>query len=151
MKKNKIFNLNRPEETANDMLTEIIREGAQKILKEALEIEIEAFVDEYRELRTGDGKRRIDRLKRTTSEILDRVLLHWDTETGVFGIKDNTFREDKVRYFSLAGVRSRVAILNIARNCLSTQVFKPFWDNDSMRNKIQFWHDNPGSNHFIKY
>lgn len=61
MKENKVIELNTPEETGKDILTEIIRKGAQKILKEALEIEIEAFIDEYRELRTNKGHHRIVR------------------------------------------------------------------------------------------
>ena len=61
MERDTLFNLNRPEETNTDMLTEIIRKGAQRILKEALEIEMEAFIDEYRELRTRAGKHRVVR------------------------------------------------------------------------------------------
>jgi hypothetical protein len=51
--------------------------------------------------------------------VLDRILLHWDTETGVFGIKDNTFHEDKVRYKSIKEAMSHVSLLNIAWDCLS--------------------------------
>lgn len=61
MKENKVIELNTPGETGNDILTEMIRQGAQKILKEALEIAIEAFIDHYRELRTDQGQRRVVR------------------------------------------------------------------------------------------
>ena len=61
MEENRAIELNAPEETGNDVLSEIIGKGARKILKEALEIEIEAFVAEYRALGTTDGKRRIVR------------------------------------------------------------------------------------------
>ena len=61
MKKNKVIGLNTLEETGNDVLSEILRKGAQKILKEALEIEIETFIAEYKDLRTSEGKRRIVR------------------------------------------------------------------------------------------
>jgi hypothetical protein len=64
----------------------------------------------------------------TATGILNRILLHWDTETGVFGIKDNTFQYDKVRYFSISGAQSHVALLNIAWNCLSAKVFKQYWE-----------------------
>jgi len=84
------------------------------------------------------------------SEIIDRILLHWDTETGVFGIKDQTFHEDKVRYFSVAGAMSHVALLNIAWNCLEAPVFSSFWKGESMRCKMQFWKDHPEYNPFIR-
>jgi transposase-like protein len=61
MKESKVIELNLPEETGSDLLTEMIRNGAQKILKEALEVEIEAFIDHYRELKTSKGQRRVVR------------------------------------------------------------------------------------------
>jgi hypothetical protein len=84
----------------------------------------------------------------SASEILARILLHWDTETGVFGIKDNTFQEDKVRYFSLAGALSHVSLLNMAWNCLSATVFQRYWEGDSLRCRMRFWQDNPAFNPF---
>ena len=59
MKKDRIIGLNRPEETGSDVLTEIIGKGAQRILKEALEIEIESFIDEYRNPTTREGTQRV--------------------------------------------------------------------------------------------
>lgn len=59
MEKDKVINLNRPEETGSDVLSEIIRKGAQRILKEALEIK--TFIDKYRELRIRGNKQRIVR------------------------------------------------------------------------------------------
>lgn len=44
-----------------DSLTEVLRNGAKKILQEALEIEIETFLEGYRELTLSDGRRRIVR------------------------------------------------------------------------------------------
>ena len=58
-KKNKVIGLNTLEETGNNVLSEILRKGAQKILKEALEIEIETFIAEYKDLRTSGGKREL--------------------------------------------------------------------------------------------
>ena len=81
-------------------------------------------------------------------EVLERILLHWDTETGVFGIKDNTFYEDKVRYASLAGVEAHVGLLNIAWNCLQAPVLRYYWKEDSMRCRIQFLKDHPDYNPF---
>ena len=81
--------------------------------------------------------------------VLDRILLHWDTETGVFGIKDVTFGEDKVRYASIAGAMAHVSLLNFSLNCLSAPVFKNFWSSESMNCRIQFWKDNPRYNPFV--
>jgi hypothetical protein len=78
--------------------------------------------------------------------ILDRILLHWDTETGVFGIKDNTFHEDKARYRSVNGTMSHVSLLNFAWNCLSAQVFEQYWKGKPMSCRIQFWKDHPEYN-----
>jgi hypothetical protein len=78
--------------------------------------------------------------------VLDRILLHWDTETGVFGIKDNTFHEDKVRYMSVNGVMSHVSLLNFAWDCLSAPVFGQYWKGEPMTCRIQFWKDHPEYN-----
>ena len=78
--------------------------------------------------------------------ILERIRLHWDTETGVFGIKDNTFHEDKVRYKSLNGASSHVSLLNIAWNCLSAPAFEQYWKGMPMSHRIQFFKDHPEYN-----
>ena len=78
--------------------------------------------------------------------VLDRILLHWDTETGVFGIKDHTFQEDKVRYKSLEGATSHVSLLNFGWNCLSAPVFEDYWRGEPMSHRIQFWKDHPEYN-----
>jgi len=78
--------------------------------------------------------------------VLDRILLHWDTETGVFGIKDNTFHEDKVRYKSINGAMSHVSLLNIAWCCFSAPIFEQYWKGEPMNYRIQFWKDNPEYN-----
>ena len=83
-----------------------------------------------------------------SSAVLKRILLHWDTETGVFGVKDNTFQEDKVRYASLPGAMSHVALLNATWNCLSAAAFNGYWEGESMNCRIQFWKDNPDYNPF---
>lgn len=78
--------------------------------------------------------------------ILDRILLHWDTETGVFGVKDNTFNEDKVRYTSIDGAMSHVFLLNFAWDCLSAPIFEQYWRGESMNHRIRFWKDYPEYN-----
>ncbi len=80
--------------------------------------------------------------------ILNRILLHWDTETGVFGVKDNTFQEDKIRYKSIDGAMSHVLLLNFAWNCLAAPVFEDYWIGESMNYRIQFWKDHPEYNPF---
>ena len=78
--------------------------------------------------------------------VLDRILLHWDTETGVFGIKDNTFHEDKVRYKSVNGAMSHVSLLNIAWNCLSAPAFDQYRKGEPMSCRMRFWKDHPEYN-----
>ena len=78
--------------------------------------------------------------------VLNRILLHRDTGTGVSGIRDNTFREDKVRYRSVNGAMSHVSLLSFAWNCLSAPVFKRYRMGESMSCKIQFRKDHPEYN-----
>jgi len=61
MKKNNIIDINRPAETYQDPLTELIRTGAKKILQEALESEINQFIEGFRSKKTAEGKQRIIR------------------------------------------------------------------------------------------
>lgn len=61
MGESNVIGLNRPEETSTDALSEIIRIGAQKIIQEAVEVEIECFIEKYRERRLESGNRRIVR------------------------------------------------------------------------------------------
>ena len=50
-----------PAETKGDVLTEILRRGSQQLLAEALTVEIEEFLEQYRELRDDRGRQRIVR------------------------------------------------------------------------------------------
>jgi transposase-like protein len=61
MGKSNVVGLNRPEESSTDALSEIIRVGAQKILQEAIEAEIECFIAKYQEKRLENGEKRIVR------------------------------------------------------------------------------------------
>ncbi len=51
----------RPEDKPKDVLTEILREGCQDILRTALEFEIAEFLEDYKDLRTTEGRQRITR------------------------------------------------------------------------------------------
>lgn len=48
------FNLNRPDQ--NDLLQEVLREGARKMLAAAIEAEVAAFIEQYSTLKTDEGK-----------------------------------------------------------------------------------------------
>ena len=50
-----------PEESSQDVLTEVLRKGCRRILEDALEVEIAEFLEEYREVRTIEGKQRVVR------------------------------------------------------------------------------------------
>jgi len=111
----------------------------------------EAFMIEKKNLESSEIDRQFFISNRPSDDwdglsILNRILLHWDTETGVFGIKDNTFQEDKVRYKSLKGAMSHVSLLNLSWNCLSAPVFEEFWKGEPMSCRIQFWKNNPEYN-----
>ena len=78
------------------------------------------------------------------SDILERILLHWDTETGVFGVKDGTFDEDAVRYKYLEGAMAHVVLLNTVMNCLWAPVLAAWWlPNTPLAHRIQFLRDHP--------
>jgi len=50
-----------PVMTSGDVLTEIIRSGAQEMLAKALEVEISEFLETYREFRVSSGRQRVVR------------------------------------------------------------------------------------------
>ena len=50
-----------PEGNSRDVLTEILRQGSQRLLAEALEVEIEELVERFRELRDAKGRQRVVR------------------------------------------------------------------------------------------
>jgi len=61
MKKDNVVALAKPEDILKDHLTEVLREGARKLLAEALEAEIEEFIGYYRALQDSAGRQRIVR------------------------------------------------------------------------------------------
>ena len=60
MDKNTVIELKKPE-LVEDVLTGVLRNGARRLLKEALEVEIESFIEEYQDLRLPNGYQRIVR------------------------------------------------------------------------------------------
>ena len=61
MRKNTAVELKKPEETCNDALTEVLRNGARKMLAVALEAEVESFLAQYQHLVNAQGKREVVR------------------------------------------------------------------------------------------
>jgi putative transposase len=60
MENSTVVELNKPEEV-EDVLTGVLRKGARQLLSKALEVEVEAFIEEYRDIRLSDGRQRIVR------------------------------------------------------------------------------------------
>ena len=61
MKKNNVLDLKKPEETFQDALTQVMREGARKMLAVALEKEVEEFLQKYAHLTNEEGHREVVR------------------------------------------------------------------------------------------
>lgn len=59
MPQNNVIELKKPEPFIEDPITEILRNGARKMLSEALEAEIESFLYQYKDLRDANGLQRI--------------------------------------------------------------------------------------------
>ncbi len=60
MSESSVVSIQSPE-TPRDALTEVLREGAQRLLAEAVEAEVEAFLAEYGELRDAEDRQRVVR------------------------------------------------------------------------------------------
>jgi len=59
MSKDIIVEIKKPDTFVCDPISELLRNGAQKLLAEALEAEIESFLREYQELKDSKGRQRI--------------------------------------------------------------------------------------------
>jgi len=59
MRNDNVFEIKKPEAFVDDPITQIIRQGARKLLAQALEAEIELFMNQYAELKDESGKQRI--------------------------------------------------------------------------------------------
>ena len=55
MKQNTILDLGVPAPVPEDVLTEVLRQGAQKLLAEAIAAEVAGFLERYQALRTAEG------------------------------------------------------------------------------------------------
>ena len=61
MSKDNVIDLKKPEPFIDDQITAIIRKGARKLLAQALEAEIELFINQYADLKDEVGRQRIVR------------------------------------------------------------------------------------------
>jgi putative transposase len=61
MAKDNVIEFKKPETFVDDPITDILRTGARKLLVEALEIEIEDFLSQYKDLRDDRDRRRVVR------------------------------------------------------------------------------------------
>jgi len=61
MPKDNVIDFKKPEPFVDDPITDVLRTGARKLLTEALEIEIEGFLSQYREFRDNQENQRVVR------------------------------------------------------------------------------------------
>ena len=61
MSKDNVIDLKKPEAFVDDPITDILRQGARKLIAQALETEIEIFLNNYKELTDESGHQRIVR------------------------------------------------------------------------------------------
>ncbi len=61
MSNGNLFDLKKPQPIVDDPVTELLRQGARRLLKAALEAEIEAFLEQYRDVTDNKGRRRLVR------------------------------------------------------------------------------------------
>jgi len=77
VKRDAVVSIQQPT-SPKDALTEVLREGAQKLLAEAIKAEVENFLDQYQELRDEHGRQRVVR----NGHLPEREI-----QTGLGGIK----------------------------------------------------------------
>jgi putative transposase len=61
MSKDNVIDFKKPESFVDDPLTDVLRTGARKLLREALEAEIEGFLSQYRDLKDHQARQRVVR------------------------------------------------------------------------------------------
>ena len=61
MSKDNVIELKKPETFVDDPITEILRNGARKLLAEALEVEVETFLSQYRDFKDEHDRKRVIR------------------------------------------------------------------------------------------
>jgi putative transposase len=61
MSNDNVIELKKPDTIVNDPITDILRQGARKLLAQALETEVEIFINQYKDLTDELGRQRIVR------------------------------------------------------------------------------------------
>jgi transposase-like protein len=61
MTKDNVIDLKKPETFTDDPISEILRNGAKKLLAQALEAEIESFLSQYADIKDDQGRKRVVR------------------------------------------------------------------------------------------
>ena len=61
MAKDNVIDFRKPDPFVDDPITDVLRTGARKLLTEALEVEIEGFLSQYRDLRDNQNRQRVVR------------------------------------------------------------------------------------------
>jgi len=61
MGKGRVVEFRKPGDTVEDALTEVLHQGARKLLAEAIEVEVEDFINQHSQLRNDFGHRRVVR------------------------------------------------------------------------------------------
>lgn len=79
----------------HDALTELLREGAQRLLASAIEAEVAAFLERFQGEKTAEGRSRLVRNGRLPSRTIQTGI--GDVEVSVPRVRD---REGKIRFSS---------------------------------------------------
>ena len=61
MTQDNVIDLKKPEAFVNDPITDILRQGARRLLSAALEAEIQSFLQQYKEITDDSGSQRVVR------------------------------------------------------------------------------------------
>jgi len=99
MKNNKILDLKKPEDISTDPLTELLRNGARKLIAEAVEAELQELLDQYSGLRNEQGHHQI---------IRNGYLPEREIQTGIGLVK---VKVPKIRDKSCSGIKFNSALL----------------------------------------
>lgn len=99
MNNNKILDLKKPAEISTDPLTELLRNGAKKLITEAVEAELQELLDQYSGLRNEQGHQQVVR---------NGYLPEREIQTGIGLVK---VKVPKVRDKSCSGIKFNSALL----------------------------------------
>ena len=99
MTNNKILDLKKPEDIATDPLTELLRNGARKLISEAVETELQELLDQYSDLRNKQGHHQVVR---------NGYLPERKIQTGIGPVK---VKVPKIRDKSCSGIKFNSALL----------------------------------------